>query len=325
MRVLVTGATGFIGGHLVRRLLAEGHGVRALVRAGTDPGPLEQEGAEVVRGDLADPVALTRAATDCAHVYHVAALVSAQLRSRRDLEATNVVGPANVAAAAGRAGALRLVHVSSCGVYGSRNRFPADETTPLRPDTPYRVSKARGERAVTEGGERAGLPVVIARISAVIGPGGKQWARLCRSIRDGDFRLIGDGRNRLHLGDVTDIVDGLVRCAETPGVEGRCYNLAGATPVTMGELAATIAEELGAGPSKRPWPALPFRATRQIDKALTRFLGLRLRRLHSYDLFLGDRWFDISRARRELGYDPRVSVAESVRAIVRDYRRVGLL
>ena len=195
----------------------------------------------------------------------------------------------------------------------------------MRPDNPYRISKARGEKAVTACGEETGLAVVIARISATIGRGARNWIRMCRSIDNGDFRMIGSGRNRMHLADVGDIADGLVRCADAPGVEGRSYNLAGARPVTMGELAATLFAALGTTPNKRPWPALPFRVTRQVDLALTRFLGLRLRRLHSYDLFLGERWFDISRARVDLGYEPRGSIEESVREMVEGYRRDGLL
>jgi nucleoside-diphosphate-sugar epimerase len=324
-RVLVTGATGFIGGCLADRLTRDGYRVRALVRSAADAGRLERNGAEVVQGDLRDPPSLERAAADCAHVYHVAALTSNTSRSKSDLEATNVAGSANIATAAARAGVRRFVHVSSCGVYGFQNRFPADETTPLRPDTPYRVSKARGERAVLECRERTGLPAVIARICATYGPGATNWVRICRSIRSGGFRMIGKGRNQVHIGQVTDIVDGLRRCAETPEIEGRCYNLAGAAPITMGELVETIREALDAAVTKSAWPAFPFRASRHLDLALTNLLGVKLRRLHSYDLFLGDRSFDTTRAGKELGYRPRVTAREGLRALVEDYRRRGLL
>jgi nucleoside-diphosphate-sugar epimerase len=210
-------------------------------------------------------------------------------------------------------------------VYGYRNRFPADERAPLRPDTPYRISKARGERAVLDSARRTDLPVVVARISSIYGPGAKNWIRICRSIQDGRFRMIGDGRSRVHLAHVFDIVDGLRRCGETPGIDGRCYNIAAAEPIAIGELAAVIADALGVRMTKRVWPALPFRASRIVDLALCRILGLKLQRVHSYDLFLGDRWFDISKARSELGYRPRIDSREGMAAMAKEYRAAGLL
>lgn len=324
-RVLVTGATGFIGSHLVERLLGDDHVVRALVRPGAEAEGLARRGVEIARGDLGDPGSLDRAAAGCALVYHLAAITSRRSPSKEEFLATNVVGSANVAAAAVRAGVRRFVHVSSCGVYGFRNRFPASESTPVRPDTPYRVSKARGEEAVLERAERTGMEVVVARIASIYGPRANNWVMLCRSIQSGRFRLIGNGRNRIHLTHVADIVEGLRLCAETPGIEGRRYNLAAAEGVAIGDLVTIVARALNASPTRTAWPAFPFRATRYIDLALTNMLGLRIKRLHSYDIFLSDRVFDISRARSELGYDPKVSIEEGVPGLVASYREAGLL
>jgi nucleoside-diphosphate-sugar epimerase len=159
----VTGGAGFVGGHLVDSLVADGYAVRAFARPGADTRRLERI-ATVVRGELSDVDALERAATGCAHLFHVAAVTSTSARSKREYEATNVAAPANVARAAARAGVERVVHVSSCGVYGFRCPSPADESTPLGADTPYRRSKARGERAVMAAAERSGLAVVIAAV-----------------------------------------------------------------------------------------------------------------------------------------------------------------
>ncbi|HJR54228.1 MAG TPA: NAD-dependent epimerase/dehydratase family protein [Gemmatimonadota bacterium] len=320
-RVLVTGATGFIGGRLARSLVDDGHRVRALVRRGTDPSRLPA--MELVVGDLVEPGSLEAAAEGCAVVYHVAAVTSSRSGSNRELEDVNVQGSANIAAAAARAGARRFVHVSSCGVYGYRNRFPANESTPLHPDTPYRISKARAERVVFEIASKTRLPVVVARLASIYGPGASNWLRFCRSIRANRFRMIGDGRNPVHLGHVLDIVDGLRRCADTPGIEGRCYNLAGAEPVAIGDLVATFAQALGVRTTRRSWPAFPFRVTRHVDLALCRYLGMKIQRLHSYDLFLSGRSFDIARARRELGFRPRISAAEGLTALVEGYFENG--
>ena len=320
--VLVTGATGFIGGRLARGLVADGVAARALVRRGTDRARLPEE-LELVPGDLTDPASLEGAAEGCAVVYHVAAVTSSRNASNREIEEVNVKGSADMAAAAARAGARRFVHVSTCGVYGHRNRFPADETTPMRPDTPYRVSKARAERAVLEAARGTGMSVVVARLASIYGPGGTNWLPICRSIRTNRFRMVGDGRNPVHLGHVFDIVDGLRRCAETPGIEGRCYNLAAAEPLAIGELVATIAQALGVRTTRRSLPAFPFRVTRHVDLALCRHFRMKLRRLHSYDLFLSGRSFDIARARSELGYRPRISAAEGLTAMVEEFRENG--
>lgn len=323
--VLVTGGTGFIGSHVARCLADAGWPVRALARPAGDARSLESAGVEVARGDLRDPASLGRAVAGCAGVLHVAALVSSRLPTRRDLEAVNVEGTRSLAAAAVEAGVRRFVQVSTCGVYGSRGPVPASESARLEPDTAYRISKARGERAATDVAERTALGVVVARICAVLGPGGSNWLRMCRSIADGGFRRIGDGQNRLHFAEVSDVVDGLVRCLETSGIEGRAYNLAGPAPITLERLVDTLAGEIGVAPRKRPWPGWPFRATRRIDLALSRHRSREPRRLHSYDLFLADHAFDISRARRELGYEPRVAIEDALRRLVRDYRRAGVL
>lgn len=317
-RILVTGVTGFIGGCLARALVANGLRVRALVRPHTDPGRIPA-GVEVVTGDLTQPDTLKDTAEGCALVYHLAAITGSRNASMQEREDVNVKGSKDMAAAAARAGARRFVHVSTCGVYGRRNRFPADETSPMRPDTPYRISKARAERAVLDTAQSTGLPVVVARLASIYGPGATKWLPLCRSIRTNRFRMIGDGRNPLHLGHVLDIVEGLRRCAETPGIEGRCYNLAAAEPVSIGELVGTIERALGTRTTRRPWPAFPFRVSRHVDLALSRHLGVKLRRLHSYDLFLSGRWFDITRARDELGYTPRVAAADGLAAMAREF------
>ena len=240
--VLVTGATGFIGGCLARGLVADGVAVRALVRGGTDPARLPDD-LELVPGDLTDGRSLEGAVEGCALVYHVAAVTSSRNASNREIEEVNVQGSSDMAAAAAQAGVRRFVHVSTCGVYGHRNRFPADESTPMRPDTPYRVSKARAERAVLEAARNTGMSVVVARLASIYGPNAKNWLPICRSIRTNRFRMIGDGRNPVHLGHVFDIVDGLRRCGETPGIERRCYNLAAAEPMAIGDLVASLDDQ----------------------------------------------------------------------------------
>lgn len=325
MTVLVTGATGFVGGHLVDRLVAEGIGVRALARPESDARRIEAL-VEVARGDLTDVRTLERAADGCSLVYHVAATTSSRVRSRVDLRETNVQGTLNVARAAARAGVERFVHVSTCGVYGFRCAPFADESTPPAPDTPYRRSKAQAERGLSALAAATGLRVVVARLSSVYGPRAKNWVRICRSIQSGAFRRIGSGRNRVHLCHVSDVVSGLRACAEAPGIDGRTYNLAGPAPISMDGLVDALSRALGARRAARvAVPGFPIHVLRGLDLAAARALGTRPRRIGTYDLFLADRCFDISRARAELGWNPVVEAEEGLAELVAHYRDEGLL
>lgn len=172
MHVLVTGATGFIGRHLVERLIAAREHVKAFVRPASNVAWLDTLGVEVTRGDLGDAHAIERAADKCGVVFHLAAKTeTAGLLSKHDVQVANIQGAENVARAAVRAGVERLVFCSSVAVYGriAKNQL-IDEDTETNPDSPYGESKVLGEQVVLSARQRSGLPVVVARISTV-------WAR----------------------------------------------------------------------------------------------------------------------------------------------------
>ena len=248
MNVLVTGASGFVGRHLVERLAADGAQVRALVRPGTNPAWLEALGAQVRRGDIGDAHSVQRVAEECQVVFHLAAKTEALgPLSRHDVQVANVQGTENVVRAALRAGVQRFVFCSSVSVYGRivRNRL-IDERTETDPDSPYGESKRLGEQLVLAAREREGLPGVVARLSTVWGPGTTSWLGLFRTIAAGHFRVIGDGANHHHIADVVDVIEGLLLCASVKGVEGRTYILAGREAVPLNTLVDIIGAEVGA-------------------------------------------------------------------------------
>jgi nucleoside-diphosphate-sugar epimerase len=312
MRILVTGAAGFIGSHLVARLLDTSAHVRALVRPGTDASRLEAKGVDVARGDIRDAASVRKAMAGREIVYH---LVKAPNGSPvRLLDSVNALGTANVGRAAAEAGVLRLVHASSAAVYGSAlSGSVLREDTPLRPDSAYGRSKRRAEQAVPT--------ATIARIATVIGPGAKGWGGLFAAIEAKRFRMPGAGLNYHHLVDVADLVDGLLLCAATPNVEGRAYNLAGAEPIRLRDLLRLIVQELGMGDAPPPpIPASLLRVYRRISDAVVPIAGVPLPRAESIAHFLHDRVLDISLARRELGYAPQIGTLNAVRRAVAWYR-----
>ena len=321
---LLTGATGFIGSGLARRLAADGWALRALVRPTTDASWLEKLGVEVVRGDLRDLASLDRALQGTTRVFHLAARTSHGNLPESEMVAINVVGTENVASAALRVGVERFVHCSTARVYGIIRNHAVDEDTPFDPDSAYPESKARAEAIVREH-EARGLPLVVARITAVFGPGSKSWLPLFQSIADGSFRMIGSGGNYHHPADLDDVVDGLVRCASVPGVEGRAYILTADEPIRLRDLIAMIADELGTTVSKRPlpgWPLSLYKRAQDVGRAV----GVkRLPRFDRVEFFVNDRIFSIARARAELGFEPRVGLRESVRRTADSYRSLGLL
>ena len=220
MKVLITGATGFIGGNLAEALVKEGHEVRALARLTSDTSRLKRLDVEIVNGDLRDEAATKTAVAGCERVYHLAAKTTKDHLTKRKYYAHNVQGTKNLAEAALNAGVRRFVYASSVGVYGTLANSGIDENTTPRPDSYYRETKYAGEKELLRLHKENGLPVVVARLGSVYGPGSRVWLDVFRKVATGDFRIIGTGDNLNHWIYVDDLVDGLRRCAETTGVEG---------------------------------------------------------------------------------------------------------
>lgn len=320
MRILVTGATGFVGGAVARRLARDGHDVRALARESSEVHPLEAAGIDVVRGDVRDIEAVSLAARGCSHLIHLAAAKSGP--SSR-LHEVNVRGTANVIDAAREAGIQRVVFGSTLGIHGFVIGRPIDEGSTVQPNTPYRLSKWRAEQIVRAAHARTGVPVVIARISSVVGRGARGWLPMARGIAAGRMRLIGDGGNSIDLVAIDDLVDGLLRCAIVPSIEGRHYVLGAGSPSTVAGFAATIAEALGVSAPRAGLPAAPFRLAQRAAALVFRLTGYASSYVHDREVLVADKRATSARARAELGYDPRGSVGAAVRAMVDGFVAAG--
>ena len=324
MRVLVTGATGFTGGHLARALQSRGYAVRALVRDPARATELSAAGVELVGGDLRDNEAVAKAARGVEVVYHIAAIYRQAGLRDREYRAVNAGAVRTVIEAAAAGGARRVVHCSTVGVHGDIEQPPASEDAPLRPGDIYQVTKLEGERIAAAAAEDTGVEVVIARPTGIYGPGDRRLLKLFRGIARRRFVILGSGRIFYHLTHVSDLVEGFRLCGEVRQAAGRTYILAGPEVTTLNELAHVIAEEAHVSPPRLHLPVWPFWIAGAACEAICAPLGIEppiyRRRV---DFFTKSRAFDIARARTELGYAPRVALREGVRETLAWYRQNG--
>ena len=324
MRVLVTGATGFTGGHLARMLASRGDAVRALVRDPARAADLQAAGVELATGDLRDRSAVERAAAGVDVVYHIAAIYR-QAGVREDVyRAVNAGAVRTVIEAAARGGARRVVHCSTVGVHGDVEHPPAAGDAPLAPGDVYQRTKLEGERAARDASKAKGIEVVIARPTGIYGPGDRRLLKLFRGVARRRFVILGDGRIFYHLTYIDDLAEGFRLCATVPGAAGRTYILAGGEVTTLNELTAIVAEEAHVPPPRLHLPVWPVWIAGAACEALCAPLGLEpplyRRRV---DFFTKSRALDITRARQELGYAPQVGLREGIRRTLAWYRDAG--
>ena len=304
---LVTGATGFVGGHLVRRLVRQGQRVRALVRPGARIDELQALGVEVVPGDVRDAASVWRAVSGASLVYHLAR--SARSAGSASVpEDTDVEGATNVACAASALRVDRVVFASSTVVYGALRNRSIDEATPAHPHSRFGEAKLRAERVLLT---EAASSVVIARLPHVFGRGCQSLTLFDRARRGG-LRIYGSGTNHVHPVAVADAVDGLVACGTADVAVGSIYNLAGPAPLTLRELVEAVYECVGGRvPTRVPFaPSFPL--ARRVDRLARRTTGNGITRLASVEWFWSDRVFDLTRARTDLGFDPTVTAREVI-------------
>ncbi len=257
-RALVTGAGGFVGSHLVERLVADGDEVRAFVRytstgrAGwLDTLPAEvRRAVEVVRGDVRDDEAVSAAMAGIDTVFHLAALVGIpySFLHPRDVVGTNAGGTLNVLLAARAAGVDRLVHASTSEVYGSAQAVPIDETHALRAQSPYAASKIAAEKLVESFHASYGLPAVVLRSFNIYGP--RQSARavipavIRQALASDEVHLGADTPTR-DFNFVADTVDAFVRAGRLPAAVGRVFNVGTGREIAIADLVALVARLLG--------------------------------------------------------------------------------
>jgi len=327
VRTLVTGATGFTGGHLARALAARGDAVTALVR-GSPPAAadLVASGVQLVEGDLRDASALARATAGVEVVYNVAAIYRQAGLKDGEYRAVNATAVGALVEIAARNGVRRVVHCSTVGVHGDVEHPPATEDAPLRPGDIYQLTKLEGERLARDAASRHGIEVTIARPSGIYGPGDRRLFKLFGGVVHKQWVTFGDGRIYYHLTFIDDLVEGFRLCGSSAAAANRTYILAGGEVTTLNELVELVAFEAGVRPPRLRLPVWPLRAAAIACEAICSPLGLEppLHR-RRVEFFTKSRAFDITRARTELGFHPRVGLREGIRRTLDWYRQHGWL
>jgi nucleoside-diphosphate-sugar epimerase len=325
-RTLVTGATGFVGGHLVRRLRTEKRAsVRALVRNPAKAEELANLGVELVQGDLSDYGSLQRAVQGCALVIHAAAQVSS-VPDSAIFEQSNVSGTENLARASSAARVERFVHMSSIAVFGLPVAGEIVDSSPRRPcGDPYSDTKFEAENAVWRYHREAGLPVVILRPSGVYGPGSTHWSVVpLKRIKKGKMFLVNGGRGLLNYVYIDNLVDAILTAAENDRALGEAFIVNdGAT--TWREFFGAYARMAGKNsiPSVPLWAAKLWVHYRNLAAA---WRGETTRVPPNALAFLvGRAVYKQTQIEEKLGHRPRVGLEEGMRCTEAWFRETGLL
>lgn len=327
--VLVTGATGFIGRHLVAALLEQRARVRVLLRAGALLPPAWADHVEVRRGDLETPRSLLGACQGIDSVFHAAGFAHAWA-DKASLVAelhwrVNAEGTRHLAEAAAEADVKRLVFLSSVKAMGEGGQRCLDEDWPAPPETPYGKAKRAAERWVVEAGQQHGMQVVNLRLAMVYGPGGKgNLERMIAGIRHGWFPPLPEVGNRRSMVHVDDVVQAVLRAAADPVANLKTYLVTDGQTYSSRQIYDLVRSALGMRAIRWAVPERFLRAAAQVGDRLGGVLGNSSRlNGEALDKLLGWACYRSDRIQRELGYRPCRTLADSLPEIVQAIPGMG--
>jgi nucleoside-diphosphate-sugar epimerase len=315
MPVLVTGATGFLGGRLAQVLAARGENVRILVRPGRDLRHLVDCKVQTVQGSLTDVDSLAEAVKGVSYIYHCAGC-SADWAPPSVFYQANVEGVKNILDVAARIPGLeRFVHISTTDVYGYP-QVPCEESQPLKDaGLPYNATKVLGEKAVWEA-NRGGLPVTILRPATIYGPRGTVFAQeIAEHLREGSMAVIDHGRATGGFLYVDSAVDAMVAAAASGMTVGQAYNLSDGTNATWRTYVDGLADRLG---YRHPWIdipswiALPMAGGLEAAYRVGRITRRPLLTRHAVHLFSRHQEYPAAKARHDFGFAPSVAFEEGM-------------
>lgn len=258
-KVLVTGATGFTGSLLVRKLIKRGAIVRAVARPTSNLETLKDLSIEWVRGDIFDAEIIDEAIEGIEYVFHLAAAFREEILNESLYRLVHVESTKLLASAALRQkGFNRFVHVSTIGVHGHIENPPADEDYSFNPEDHYQKTKAEAELWIKGYAEKTKLPITIIRPCAIYGPGDKRLLKLFKLARMPIVPIIGNGEIFFHLIHVEDLTDFIIFSAIHPGALGEIFICGNEEALTLKEIISIISNYFGKVPRYIHLPAVPF-------------------------------------------------------------------
>lgn len=327
MKILVTGGTGFTGKALVRRLLDLKHQVVALdYKEGHKTQELRDWGAEVVIGSVTDKDVVRKCVEGVEVVHHLAAAFREMNVPNQFYRDVNIGGTRNMLEAAWDAKVRKFVYCSTCGVHGNIDNPPGGEDAPIQPADYYQQTKYEAEPVVLEYVKK-GMKATILRPAAIYGPGDpERFYLIFKRVAKGVFPMFGNGKTFYHPLYIDNLVDAFLLAQEGDKGVGEAYLIADEEYVEIEDLVKRVAKALGVEvriPHYPVWPVVvgghiceklckPFRITPPIFP----------RRV---DWYRQNRAFKIEKAKRDLGYKPRVGLDEGLRLTAEWYRKEGML
>ncbi|CAN5297164.1 SDR family NAD(P)-dependent oxidoreductase [soil metagenome] len=327
MKILVTGATGFTGKALVRRLIDDGHEVVALdYKEGYKSDEIRSWGAHVVIGSVTDRAVVDSCMEGVEVVQHLAAAFRELNVPDTYYEEVNVGGTRNVLESALAHGVRKLIYCSTCGVHGNIDDPPADEDAPIQPADYYQRTKYEAEPVVREYLDK-GLKVTIVRPAAIYGPGDpERFFMIFKRVAKGWFPMYGSGKTLYHPLYIDNLVDALVLAMDENRGNGGAYLIADEEYVEIEDLVKRVAQAMGKEVRIPHFPVLPLVAAGHVCEALWKpFKAAPPIFPRRVDWYRQNRAFRIDRAKNELGYVPKIGLDEGLRRTAEWYEREGLL
>jgi nucleoside-diphosphate-sugar epimerase len=306
--LLVTGATGRIGRHLVNALLRNNEEVKVLIRKRM----VEYEEVKISYGDLLDKDSLRGAVEDVVTIYHLAAVVD-YLAPKDLMFKVNVLGTKNLLEVCRD---KKFIYLSSTAVMGRKfKEIPANEKTPCKPSNYYGWTKYEAEKLVKR------YNGIIIRSTNVFGPGFREgYEFILSQLEKGKLPIIGDGKNFIHWIHVNDLIQALLLAGER-GKPGEIYIVAGKEVKTQKECLDLLCKYLGVEPPRKYVPVWLAKLSAYYSMMKAKMRGKRPTLIPEYvDKIASNRTFDISKARRELGFKPQVSYEEAAKEMVEEYK-----
>jgi nucleoside-diphosphate-sugar epimerase len=327
MRVLVTGGTGFTGTALVNRLIDDRHQVVALdYKEGLECDALRSRGAQVVIGSVTDREVVRRSMQGIELVFHLAAAFRELNVPNSFYDEVNVGGTRNVLDAARREGVRKFVYCSTCGVHGNVDHPPANEDAPIKPADYYQRTKYEAEPLVKRDAGDA-METVILRPAAIYGPGDpERFFMIFKRVAKGSFPMFGSGRTLYHPLYIDNLVDAFILCMPSGVGHGREYLIADEQYYAIEDIVRAVGRALDVPVRIPHYPVWPVVAVGHVVEKICKPIGVTPpifpRRV---DWYRQNRAFDITRAKRELGYVPRIELDEGLRITGAWYREKGYL
>jgi len=327
MKVLVTGGTGFTGKALVKRLIDEGHQVVSLdYQEGLKTDEIRSWGATVVIGSVTDRDVVERCMEGVEVVQHLAAAFRELDVPNSYYDEVNVGGTRIVLDAAFRHKARKFVYCSTCGVHGNVDNPPADETAPIQPGDYYQQTKYDAEPVVNEYFAK-GMETVILRPAAIYGPGDpERFQMIFKRVSKGVFPMFGSGKTTYHPLYIDNLIDAMMLAMEPGKGAGQAYLIADEEYVTIEDLVRKTAKALGVDVRIPHYPLMPLviagHVCEKVCKPFKITPPIFPRRV---DWFRQNRAFSIDKAKRELGYAPKIDLDEGLKRTGQWYRQEGYI